>query len=118
MSDGLQVSDVYDLPPDAIGKTVRVTAMLLGARFDRLDIADSFDAFDMGIVIPVIDDDVVERTLLRGVTPIGGGRFGFRYKCTIEAELAAGFETFKYSLRKPTFLVVSYRGREVMILQG
>src|SRR5437868_1087198 len=52
----LHVSDLYALSPTAIGTKVQVSGVLLGGGFD-LFVADSIEGFDMGIAVPIFDDE-------------------------------------------------------------
>lgn len=111
------VSDLYALSPTAIGTQVQVSGVLLGGGF-HLFVADSIENYDMGIAVPVFDDELDERLIVSGVFPIGGGRFGYRYPCVIEAELGPSARGYKYSLKNIVLLVVTYDGKEVVIVPG
>jgi hypothetical protein len=112
----LHVSDLYSQDSLAVGTLVQIGGMLLGASFDNLVIADTIEDFDLGVAVPLLDDALLEQLVMSGVYGIGGGRFAYRYNAVIEARLAPGARGYKCALTNIVSLIVSYRGKDVLIL--
>ena len=110
-----KVFDTYKPDGPAVGTAVRLEAMLIGNRWDNLVIADSIESLESGIAFPILDENLIERLVASGIFPIGGGRFGYRYGCVLDAELAAGTRGYRYSVKNITFLQVDYRNKKQVI---
>ncbi|MBX9679884.1 MAG: hypothetical protein K2X38_14070 [Gemmataceae bacterium] len=112
----MSVSKIYSSPPFAMGSRLEVRGILLGGGGGIL-IADSVEDFDVGFALPIQDDDIDERMILRGIFPLAGGRFGYQYPCVIRGVIAEGDNGYKYSLKSIAFLAVTASGHETLIVE-
>jgi len=100
------VREILESPEKHEGHTVVVEGLLLGGSEHQF-IADSIDEYDRQVALPILDAPLFERLFERGVSPIGGGRFCFRYNAIIQGELANTTDiNLKYGVKNVTSLVV------------
>lgn len=111
----VDVKHLHALAGAPVGMRVHASGLLIGGGVEFF-LADSIEDFDARIAIPLLDKELFERMFVRGIFPVGGGRFGFCCPCIVSAVLAPSVNGYKYSLKDIVSLVVTYNDKELLVV--
>ncbi|WP_435016486.1 hypothetical protein TA3x_004052 [Tundrisphaera sp. TA3] len=107
----MKVSDAHLLGKSLVGTTIDLQGLLLGGK--DLYIADSIEAFDQGVAIPLRVGILHENLVGSGIWPVAGGPLGYSYRCRVIGRLGHDDGPHGYSLVDIVSMVVLYDGVEV-----